>query len=135
MLYIFLKKGCVRGISLYEKLWDHLGKREKLDLRSTKFFKMKSWENMKTEKRGKLINTDLSVLTRSDITFLFVVYYFNQLLATGVRTKRQIYAFLFYINFCQNRLSSSNFMSWTYPRITSILSWWHYTIFICLWTG
>ena len=35
---IFLKKGCVWGISLYEKLWDHLGKREKLDLGSTKIF-------------------------------------------------------------------------------------------------
>ena len=33
---IFLKKGCVWGISLYEKLWDHLRKREKLDLGSTK---------------------------------------------------------------------------------------------------
>ena len=32
----FLKKGCVWGNSLYEKLWDHLGKREKLDLESTK---------------------------------------------------------------------------------------------------
>ena len=32
----FLKSGCVRGNSLYEKLRNYLGKREKLDLRSTK---------------------------------------------------------------------------------------------------
>ena len=30
--------GFVGGKSLYEKLWEHLGKREKLELKSTKFF-------------------------------------------------------------------------------------------------
>ena len=33
-----LNQGFDRGNSLYQKLWDHLGKREKLDLRSTKTF-------------------------------------------------------------------------------------------------
>ena len=35
----FLNQGCVWGNSLYEKLWDHLVKREKLDLGLTKHLK------------------------------------------------------------------------------------------------
>ena len=46
-MYNFLENGWVWGISLYETLWDHLGKREKLDLRSTKINRYLSvWPDM-----------------------------------------------------------------------------------------
>ena len=44
--------GFVGGKSLYEKLWEHLGKREKLDLRSTKYFVDFQVSNFPLEKRA-----------------------------------------------------------------------------------
>ena len=41
--YKFFEKGGVWGNSPYEKLWDHLGMREKFDLGSTKLVKISYW--------------------------------------------------------------------------------------------